>query len=159
MKEDVKVTLATDKDPYIKRLTNDKIINLTGESGSGKSYFSSRWKEDKDYIIIDTDKVFNKAKVDEANIHERKLRENLQKKYGSDLPELTDNIRIFYNDILKFFEGKKETIVIDSALLKYVPIEEIKGTVIVMRTSVITCYERCIKRYEKRHVRIIRKGV
>lgn len=27
------------KEPYIKNIAKDKIINLTGESGSGKSYF------------------------------------------------------------------------------------------------------------------------
>lgn len=30
------IELDIDKEPYIKKITDDKIINLTGESGSGK---------------------------------------------------------------------------------------------------------------------------
>ena len=35
------ISLYVDKDPYIKTLTEDKIINITGESGSGKSYYTN----------------------------------------------------------------------------------------------------------------------
>ena len=31
-----------DKEPYIKELTNDNVINVTGETGSGKSFYSSK---------------------------------------------------------------------------------------------------------------------
>lgn len=48
-----------DKEPFIKQLTSDKIINITGESGSGKSYFSDKYINDENYIVIDTDIVFN----------------------------------------------------------------------------------------------------
>ena len=34
------ITLDKDKEPYIKVLSNDKIINLTGQSGSGKSTYA-----------------------------------------------------------------------------------------------------------------------
>lgn len=39
-KKDILIDISISKEPYIKNITNDKIINLTGESGSGKSYFS-----------------------------------------------------------------------------------------------------------------------
>ena len=37
------ISINIDKDPYIKEISKDKVINLTGESGSGKSYFSSKY--------------------------------------------------------------------------------------------------------------------
>ena len=53
------IDLYIDNEPYIKDLTNDRIINLTGESGSGKSYFSNKYIKDHNYIVIDTDIVFS----------------------------------------------------------------------------------------------------
>ena len=35
-----------DEEPYIKDITNDKVINITGESGSGISYFSDKYIKD-----------------------------------------------------------------------------------------------------------------
>ena len=36
MKDDLKVELEKDKEPYVKTITNDKVVNLIGESGSRK---------------------------------------------------------------------------------------------------------------------------
>ena len=36
--EEIEISLSVDKEPYIKELSNDKIINLTGQSGSGKTH-------------------------------------------------------------------------------------------------------------------------
>ena len=46
------ISLYVDKDPYIKTLTKDKIINITGESGSGKSYYTNKYLNDDNYIVI-----------------------------------------------------------------------------------------------------------
>ena len=56
-KTDLLISTNVNKDPYEKILTNHKIINLTGESGSGKSYFAKQEFSSNEYIIIDTDKV------------------------------------------------------------------------------------------------------
>ena len=58
IQSDLSILLYVDKNPYTKILSEDKVINLTGESGSGKSYFSDKWKDNDNYIIIDTDIVF-----------------------------------------------------------------------------------------------------
>ena len=50
------IGITTDKQPLIKKLTEDNIINLTGESGSGKSTFAQNYN--KDFIIVDTDVIF-----------------------------------------------------------------------------------------------------
>ena len=46
----IDISLYVDKDPYIKNITEDKIINITGESGSGKSYYTNKYLNDDDYI-------------------------------------------------------------------------------------------------------------
>lgn len=149
-KNDIKISVATDKTPYIKKLTNDKVINVIGESGSGKSYFCKRWKDDKSYIIIDIDHIF--ARTIEASKEEKKIRTKLIEKYGENLPDLTKNIDKYYEDIINFFEDDEKTIVIDCAVLKHISnLDKLKGTVIVLRTSAITCYNRCLKRYDERY--------
>ena len=37
--KDILIDLKINKEPYIKKLTEDNIINLTGESGSDKSTY------------------------------------------------------------------------------------------------------------------------
>lgn len=64
IKSDLLISRFIDKEPYIKVLTDDKVINITGESGSGKSYFSNKYINDDNYIIIDTDIVFSDKQSD-----------------------------------------------------------------------------------------------
>ena len=40
MEKTIDISLTIDKDHYIKKLTDDKVINLTGQSGSGKSTYA-----------------------------------------------------------------------------------------------------------------------
>lgn len=51
------ISRTVDKETYIKTITNDRVINVTGESGSGKSYFCNKYNNDNKYIVIDTDIV------------------------------------------------------------------------------------------------------
>ena len=48
------ITLDIDKEPYIKVLSNDRVINLTGQSGSGKSTYAKENFNSDEYLIIDT---------------------------------------------------------------------------------------------------------
>lgn len=48
-----------DKEPQIKGLTNDKIIKITGESGSSKSDFSDTCIKDDNYIVVAANIVFS----------------------------------------------------------------------------------------------------
>ena len=79
---DLYIEIDKDKEPYYKKISDDKVINLTGESGSGKSYFSNQWKDDKNYIIIDTDIVFSDTESDNMeSVELRKLFQNKSKDY------------------------------------------------------------------------------
>ena len=57
LEEELFITESIDKDFFTKRISDDLIINLTGESGSGKSTMCSELIS-LDSIIVDTDKVF-----------------------------------------------------------------------------------------------------
>ena len=140
----IDISLYIDKEPYIKDLTDDKVINITGESGSGKSYFSDKYIKDDKYIVIDTDVVFSDRPSD--NIQSIELRDIFK-----DKPKdyLFTNFDEFYLKVLDYFKDINKTIVIDSAQYRNIKDYSIlKGQVIVMRTSIETCYKRTLNRYK-----------
>lgn len=143
IQSDLDINLYIDKVPYTKSITSDKVINLTGESGSGKSYFSKKYLENNDYIVIDTDIVFSDKESD--NKESLEIRNLFKDKSKDSLINDFDNC---YKEILDYFKYSNKTIVIDSAQYRNIKDYSIlKGEVIVMRTSIDTCYERCLNRY------------
>jgi len=139
------IDLKVDKEPYIKTITDDKMINLTGESGSGKSYFTNQYKDEKNYIIIDTDEVF--SRYEKSTGYNRKLGMYFRNKY-SQLPSLFEDFDLIYSEILNFFAEYSQTIIIDSAQFRNMTdVSKLKGKLIVMRTSIDKCYQRCIDRW------------
>lgn len=142
IKSDLLISRFIDKEPYHKVLTKDKIINLTGESGSGKSYYTKSL--DDNYLIIDTDILFSDKPCNETISN---LRQMFINKYGK-LPNLIENFDLCYQDIINYFKDTDKYIVIDSAQYRNIKdLSLLKGEIIVMRTSAETCYERCIKRF------------
>ena len=144
IKSDLLISRFIDKKPYIKDITKDKIINVTGESGSGKSYFSNKYLNDENYIVIDTDVIFSDSPTDNKEIMNlRKIFNNKPKDY------LFTNFDEFYIKTLEYFNDTSKTVVIDSA--QYRNIKDcsiLKGKIIVMRTSIETCYERVLNRWK-----------
>lgn len=143
---DIFIDLAVDKQPYIKQITKDKVINLTGESGSGKSYYANQYINDKSYIVIDTDEVF--SRYDKSIGVNREFGNYIRSKYVT-LPSLFEDFDLIYEEILNFFKESNKTIVIDSAQFRnFKNLNKLKGKVIIMRTSIDKCYQRCIDRYK-----------
>ena len=144
IKSDLLISRFVDKEPYIKDITNDKVINLTGESGSGKSYFSNKYIKDENFIVIDTDIVFNDNISD--NKESLEIRELFKDKNKD---ALINDFDTCYTEILNYFKDRNKTIVIDSAQYRNIKDYSIlKGKVIVMRTCIDTCYNRCINRFK-----------
>lgn len=143
----IDINLYIDKEPYIKNLTDDKVINITGESGSGKSYFSDKYIKDDNYIVIDTDIVFSdKPSDNKESVELRSIFSDKPKDY------LFTDFDEFYLKVLDYFKDSKKTIVIDSA--QYRNIKDyfiLKGQLIVMRTSIETCYERTLNRWKNKN--------
>jgi len=147
-KKDILIDIKIDKEPYVKELTKDKIINLTGQSGSGKSFYAQQHFNNDEYLIIDTDEVFSEHRFINSKGINKELGEMFRSKYDV-LPSLGENFDLIYQDILDYCEDIDKTIVIDCATFHCIKdIRLLKGKIIVIRTSIDTCYKRCIDRYK-----------
>lgn len=148
VEEDLFITESIDKEPYVKRISDDLVINLTGESGSGKSTVCESLVNDVS-IVVDTDKVFGKrVENDEVSL---KLYQYLMEKYKR-IPNLFEEFDLCYEAILECFKNSSRLLVIDSAQFRNMKdLSKLKGEVFVMRTCIDTCYQRCLDRYDKEH--------
>ena len=147
-KETLYITEDIDKDPYIKHISEDPILNITGESGSGKTYACEKYKKDENCIVIDTDQVFGKEEKDHNN---QEFYKYLINKYQK-IPDLIENFDQIYKDILEYAKRKNKYIIIDSAQFRNIKdITLLKGDIIVLRTCINTCFDRCVKRFQQKN--------
>ena len=144
----MEIDISMNKEPYIKEITKDKIINITGESGSGKTYYTKEYIDNDEYIVIDTDEVFSKNK--KATGINSEVSNYFINKYKDKIPSLFDNFDKIYLDLLEYFQDSEKTLVIDSAQFRnMVDLKNLKGTIIILRTSIDECYKRCINRFKE----------
>lgn len=147
--DDLLIDVVVDKKPYIKNFSNEPVINLTGESGSGKSFYAQQYLNDSNYIVLDTDDVFGGFET--ATGINREYGVHIREKF-KELPSLIEEFDMYYQDIIEYFEGCGKTLVIDSAQFRNMKdVSKLRGKLIVMRTSVNTCYERCLERYKNKY--------
>ena len=143
----LEISLYVSKEPYEKILTDDNIINLTGQSGSGKSIYAKKYFNSDMYIVIDTDDIFSDKRFLNSVGINKLLGEMFRNKYKA-LPNLSDNFDLIYKDILEYCKNMKKTIVIDCAQFHCVKdLSILKGKIIIIRTDIDTCYNRCIERF------------
>jgi adenylate kinase family enzyme len=148
IKSDLLISIVVDKKPYVKQLTDDKIINLTGQSGSGKSYYARHNFKTNDYLIVDTDDIFSDIRFKKSSGINKELGKMFRKKY-SVLPDCTNHFDLIYQDIFDYCQDKRKIVVIDCAQFHCIKnVKLLKGKIIIMRTSINKCYERCLKRYQ-----------
>ena len=145
-KQELYITEDIDKDPYIKHLSDDLVLNITGESGSGKTTATEKYKDNPTCCIIDTDDLFStKENVSKDIIN---LRKHIIEKY-KELPNLIQQFDDIYKDILEYFKKDERLIIIDSAQYRNIKdISILKGDIIIIRTCINNCYNRCIERYK-----------
>lgn len=150
IKSDLLVSINVNKEPYIKDITSDNIINITGESGSGKSTYANKYLNDDNYIVIDTDELKGNRPTDNKNSLE--FRAYLVNKYEENIPDICADFNIIYKEILDYYKNTDKTLVIDSAQYRNLRTEEdlrlLKGKIIIIRTPIDTCYERCVNRWK-----------
>lgn len=58
MSKESKLYLTRDREDYIKKLTNDNVINVIGTKGSGKTTSTIKYIYDDDYIVINCDRLY-----------------------------------------------------------------------------------------------------
>ena len=149
IKSDILINLYVDKEPYIKELSSDKIINLTGQTGSGKSTYANEHFNSDDYVIIDTDEIVYDNRYPNAKGINKELGTDVRNKYEV-LPNCGDDFDLIYKEILDYCKNIDKTIVIDCAQFHCIKdISLLKGKLIILRTAIDTCYHRTIERYKK----------
>ena len=151
IKNDLSICLTIDKEPYIKAITDDKIINLTGQSGSGKTTYAKEHYMTDEYLLIDTDKIFSEEEYAHSTGINKELGTYFRKKYDV-LPSLGEDFDQIYKDIIEYCSQYDKIIVIDTAQIHCIhDLSLLKGKIIILRTAIDHCYERCIERYQKNH--------
>lgn len=147
IKSDIKINLFIDKEPLVLEISNYKIINLSGQSGAGKSTYAKNNYNSDNYVIIDTDEVFSESRFNNATGLNKELGEYFRNKYDT-LPNCCDDFDLVYKEILKYTEKTDKIIVIDSAQFHCMKdITLLKGKLVFIRTCITNCYNRTIKRY------------
>ena len=152
-----------------RKLTNDKVINITGEGGAGKSTLCEIFRKNaNEYIVIDFDSInLNNNKVGTLEYDLVKLIVN---KYGKDIfprthhrngeKQMLINEEFFekcsicfatiYDEIINYLEPTGKVIVIDGSQYRFVnDASKIKGKFIALRTSLETCLNQSFSRHKK----------
>ena len=139
-----KLYLFKDQDDYVKELTDDKVINVIGTKGSGKTTTSLKYIEDDDYIVVNLDSLFDSPGANEKDPELPKIRDMLIKKYGY-LQDGYDFIN-YYNDIVEYAKKKNKTLLIEGNSIEDLDPKDLKGKIIVKRTGVFKSFKRSVKR-------------
>lgn len=148
IQSNVLINLFIDKEPYIKTLTDDEVINLTGQSGSGKSTYAENNFNTDNYLVVDTDDIFNEIRFEYATGINKELGIYFRNKY-KELPSLSDDFDLIYNEIINYCKNNTKTLVIDCAQFHCIKdIKLLKGKIIIIRTCIDNCYIRTIERYK-----------
>ena len=144
-KEKLYITEDIDKDPYIVHLTDDNILNITGENGSGKTTSLELYKNNDNIVLIDTNQLFGNEKKDKNN---EELYNYLKNKYK----ELKEDFNNIYLEILDYYKKSEKFLIIESDMYKDIKdISILKGELIVVRTCVNTCFNRCIEKFTNKN--------
>jgi adenylate kinase family enzyme len=151
IKSKTDISLCVFKEPYVKKISEDRIINLTGQSGAGKSYYAKENFNTEEYVIIDTDDILSEKRFLNATGLNKDIGEYLRVKY-TQLPDLGKDFDLIYNEIIDYCKNIDKTIVIDCAQFHCIKdMTLLKGTIIIIRTDIDTCYNRAISRWINNH--------
>lgn len=151
---DLRIDEVIDKGLYYKKISNDKVINITGEGGSGKSTLANGYRNDENYLVVDYDMILLNPDVGTI---EYELKQMLIKKYGNSLFEniskvgidkVKENFTTMYNEIINYLSNHNKTIVLDGTQLRFInDAKIIKGEFVALRPSIQTCVSQSVQRF------------
>ena len=110
MKKNNKLYMFKDRNDYVKKITDDDVINVIGTKGSGKTTSTLKYINDDDYIVINCDRLLELPEdklVEDKELD--KIRDMLKDKYGT-ITEGKEFINC-YNDIVKYIKDKYKLLV------------------------------------------------
>ena len=139
-----RIYLFKDQEDYIKDLTDDNIINIIGTKGSGKTTASLKYIDDDDYIVINCDRLFDLPTKEKEDKELTNIRKMLNDKYGK--IDMDDDFTNCYNDIVKYILSNNKKGIIEGNVIENVDPKELKGRIIIKRTSSYKSYKRAVKR-------------
>lgn len=146
MSKESKIYIFRDRKDYILKITDEKIYNITGEKGSGKSFFGNMKDNDDNCTVIHLDPIFTPegSKPHESSY---KVREILTKKFGNNLNPSLYFEKKYHNVLVEFLrKEKKEGYIEGGSISEVENISNIVGTVVVKRTGILKCFIRVLKR-------------
>ncbi len=151
---DLRIDEVIDKGLYYKKISNDNVINITGEGGSGKSTLANGYRNDENYVVVDYDMILLNPNVGTI---EYELKQMLIKKYENILFENINKVGIdkvkanfttMYNEIINYLSNRKKTIVLDGTQLRFInDVKVIKGEFVALRPSIQTCVSQSVQRF------------
>lgn len=136
--------LFKDQDDIEKVLTNDKIVNIIGTKGSGKTTYTLKYIKDDNYIVINCDRLLELPSDEIEDQELVKIRSMLNEKYW-EIPTWKEFINC-YNDIVSYILNKNKKALIEWNIIQSIDPYSLKGKIIIKRTAVIKSFIRAIKR-------------
>jgi len=159
------IDLYENKDPLIIDISDDNIINITGETGSGKSTYVKNNFNKEEYEIVETDLLFNDKYLDDPFLN--MLRKKIFKRYSDEYYPGGYNLRInfnHFNQVLRMILNNKKyidkSLVIDSGQFRHLKnYDLLKGKLIIMRTAVTESIRRACERFLNRYPNATEKEI
>ena len=146
MARESKIYIFKDRPDYIKKITDDNIFNITGEKGSGKSFFGNLKGKENNSVVIHLDPIFMPAGSNEDN-HSKKVRAMLISNFGKNLNDDLYFEEKYYPIIIDYLKNKNKNGYIEGGSIAEINnISKILGTVVIKRTGILKCFLRTIKR-------------
>lgn len=158
-----KIAIFKNKEDLIYSMSDDKIINITGMTGSGKSTLGKEIAIQKGYELLNFDWIFGYGyDKDKISCEIKKVMNELQNKYPETKEEgffrwknnkkEDETIKKRYKQyVSKFYayiiNNIKTNLIIEGIqFLDDINVKDLKGTLIIKRTSLLNCYKRAFKR-------------
>lgn len=146
-----KIRLFIDKEDIEIKFTEDKIINITGMIGSGKTTKADIYRNDNNYIVISLDCLYRGQDKENMNEQTMLINQILKEKFP-----IQDNEKYFkeyYYEIIRYINNFDQPItwVLEGQhIYRFLSLKDIKGKLIIKRTCLFNCWKRSIIRHIKR---------
>jgi len=134
-------------------LSDDNIIHITGMIGSGKTTLANKYREDNRFVVISLDCLYRGQDKENMNEDTARINEILIQKFPTQNNE--QYFREYYQEILHYIESdsRNVTFVLEGQqIYRYLDFSDIKGRLIIKRTSVIKCWYRSIIRHIRKKI-------